>query len=136
MFKASLFAATLLATAAAHAQTAVPTIPAPSAGGQADMMHMMTLGAHNQLGVLQYCQDKGFIGPETVALQQKMIGMLPPSSTDGVDAAEATGKTGVVSFGGSQTSLEDAAKTQNTTVAALCGKLATALAQAAKSMPQ
>lgn len=135
MLKSSLFAAILLA-AAAQAQAQTPAPATPPAGGQADMMHMMTLGAHNQLGVLQFCQGKGFIAADTVALQQKMIGMLPPSSSDGVDAAEATGKTGVVSFGGTQTSLEDAAKTQNTTVAALCGKLAAALAQAAKSMPQ
>lgn len=134
MLKVTMFAATLLAAAAAHAQTPAPTMP--PAAGEPDMMHMMTLAAYNQLGVLQFCQGKGFIGPETIALQQKMIGMLPSSSSDGVAAAEATGKTGVVSFGGTQTSLEDAAKSQNSTVAALCGTMATSLAEAAKSIPQ
>ena len=108
----------------------------PRRTGRPDMMHMMSLGAHNQLGVLQYCQAKGALGADKVALQQKMIGMLPATSTEGFADAEAVGKTGTVSFGGSKTSLEEAAKAQNTTVAALCGKLGDALANAAKNLPQ
>ena len=129
-----LLATSLLLFGFGAAQAQTPTT-APPAGG-ADMMHMMSLGAHNQLGVLEFCQANGNLGADKVVLQQKMIGMLPPSSTDGLDAAEATGKTGVISFGGTQTSLPDAAKAQNTTVAALCGKIGDALAQAAKSLPQ
>ena len=135
MFRSTLMFTTslmLFGFAAAHAQA--PTAASP--GGGADMMHMMALGAHNQLGVVEFCQANGNLGADTVALQQKMIGMLPPSSTDGLDAAEATGKTGVISFGGTQTSLPEAAKAQGTTVAVLCGKIGYALAQAAKSLPQ
>ncbi len=131
----------ILAAAAvqAPARAQMPAMPpaAPMAGGgQAEMLHMMVMGARNQLGVLEFCQSKGFVGADTVALQQKMLGMLPPTTPDGLDAAETTGKAGTVSFGGSQTSLDEAATKQGTTVEALCGKLASALAQAAKAMPQ
>lgn len=137
MSRSSLVAVPVLLGSLLYGTAMAQTPPAAApGGGQADMMHMMALGARNQLGVLEYCQSKGAIGPDTVALQQKMIGMLPPTSTDGMDAAEATGKTGVIAFGGTQTSLTDAAQTQNTTVEALCTKLAAALQQAAKSMPQ
>ncbi len=132
MVRISSLAASLLMLCAGAAHAQAPA--APAAGG--DMMHMMALGAHNQLGVLEFCQTSGSLGADKVALQQKMIGMLPPSSPEGLDDAEATGKTGVISFGGTQTSLPDAAKAQNTTVAALCGKIGDALAAAAKSLPQ
>jgi hypothetical protein len=118
---------------AVMAQT--PGVPG-APGNQADMVAMMQRAAHNQLGVLEYCQAQGSVGADTVSLQQRVLGMLPPAKVDGLDDAEAAGKKGVVSFAGNQVPLADAAKAQNTTPDAMCKQMATMLQAQAAQLPK
>ena len=127
---------------AATAQTTAPATPAPAAPpaaapqGQQDMVKMLHLAAHNQLGVLEYCQAQGSIGPDVVALQKRMLTMLPPAQVDGLDAAEATGKRGVVQFGGSEVAIADAAKARSTTADAMCKQMGQMLESQAAMLPK
>ena len=43
-----------------------------------DQMKMVYEAARNQLGVLQYCSDKGMADSSAVDTQKKMLTMLPP----------------------------------------------------------
>lgn len=97
---------------------------------------MVHQAAHNQLGILQYCQEQGSVSGDTVALQQRALSMLPPAQVEGLDEAEAAGKRGVVQFGGSEVQLANAAKAQNTTVDAMCKQIATLLQSQASQLPQ
>lgn len=109
-----ILTASLLTAGAAFAQT--PEAPAadPAANYEA---------ARNQLGVLKYCQAQGHIGPEAVAIQEKMIAMLPPGDAAKGDTAEAMGAEGKVSAMGQELTLEAGATAQNTTVQALCQQM-------------
>ena len=113
-----------------------PAAPAGMPQGQQDMVRMMHLAAHNQLGVLEYCQAQGSIGADVVALQQRILGLLPPAQVDGLSEAEAAGKRGLVQFGGSQVQLADAAKAQSTTPDAMCKQIATMLQTQAAQLPK
>jgi hypothetical protein len=128
------------AFAALPAVAQTPTMPAMPGGmpqGQADMARMLQLAARNQLGVLEYCQDQGSIGADPVALQRRMLTMLPPpQQQDGLDDAEAAGKRGVVQFGGSQVPIADAAKPQGTTADAMCKKIADTIQAQAAQLPK
>ncbi len=97
---------------------------------------MVHQAAHNQLGILQYCQSQGSVGADTVALQQRALGVLPPAQVEGLDEAETAGKRGVVQFAGSSVQLTDAAKAQNTTVDAMCKQIAALLRSQASQLPQ
>lgn len=91
--------------------------------------------ARNQLGVLTYCQEQGHIDGKAVETQTKLLTMIPAGDTAKGDAAEELGKTGKVSAMGVERSLEDAAKEQNTDVAALCKQMDALLAQMAAQLP-
>ena len=121
----------VLAACAASAQTG-PAAPQ----SQQDMMKMVRLAAHNQLGVMQYCQSKGSVDADTVVLQRRLVGMLPPGSTAGLEEAEAAGKRGLVQFGGNQVSLTDAARAQKTTPDAMCKQIGALLKAQAAQLPQ
>ncbi len=110
-------------------------MPAPSQDPQA-MMKMMHLAAQNQLGVLEYCEANGSVGSDVVDLQKRMIGMLPPAQVDGLDAAEDSGKKGIISVGGQQMVLADSAKAQGTTPDAMCKQMGTMLKTQAANMPK
>jgi hypothetical protein len=63
-----------------------------------EQMEMAYNAARNQLGVLQYCQEKGYTDGGAIEIQTKMIALIPaPADTSKADAAEATGKQGKVS---------------------------------------
>lgn len=113
----------------------MPTAPA-TPQGQAEMMQMVQLAGRNQLGVLKYCQDQGSVGADTVALQQRILTMMPPAQVAGLDEAEAAGRRGIVQFGGSQVPLADAAKAQNTTPDAMCKQIASMLQAQAAQLPK
>ena len=132
------FTATLtiaLAPCLAHAQAPAP-LPPGAPPGQEAMLQMMHLAAHNQLGVLRYCQDQGSVGTDVVELQGRIIGMLPPATVAGEDQAEADGKTGVVEFAGNKVAMADAAKARNTTVDAMCKQIAGMLQAQAGNIPK
>lgn len=93
-----------------------------------DQMKMAYEAARNQLGVLQYCSDKGLADSSAVDTQKKMLTMLPPpADTTGGDAAEKQGRSGKVVALGMEKSLDDAAKAQGSTTDALCHQMADAV---------
>ncbi|WP_313135934.1 pore-forming ESAT-6 family protein [Paracoccus jeotgali] len=93
--------------------------------------------ARNQLGVVEYCQTHGHIGPEAAASQTRMISMLPaPGDAAAADAAYAKGREGVVSALGVEQSLVEAAQLQNTDVATLCQQLEAMVIEAASALPK
>lgn len=97
---------------------------------------MLHRAAHNQLGVLQYGQSQGSIGADTLDLQRRLLGVLPPMQVDGLDEAEAMGQRGVVDFAGNQIALTDAAKAQSTTADAMCKQIASMLQAQAAQLPK
>ncbi len=52
-------------------------VTSPALAQTADQMKVAYNGARNQLGVVKYCQEKGFADAETVTTQQKMLGLIP-----------------------------------------------------------
>ncbi len=101
---------------------------------QSDMMGMARQSAANQLGVLEYCQAKGYTDKTAVSAQKESIAQLPVS-TESTLASENTGKQGTISANGTSLTLASAAKTHHTTEAALCQQLAQSTEQGA-AMPQ
>lgn len=115
----TFLAAACLVAGAARAQ--VPPGPAGTPPELTpEMAGMMQLAARNQLGVLEYCQAHGAIDADTVQLQRRQIAAMPRMAVPGLDQAEAAGRQGIVQAGGQGVSLEQAAQSQGTTVAALC----------------
>lgn len=131
-----LATALVLAPCSGFAQAPAQGQYAAPPQGQQAMTRMIYLAAHNQLGVLEYCQGKGSVGADTVALQRRVLGMMPAEQVDGLDEAEAAGKQGQVQFGGNQVLLADAAKSQNTTEDAMCRQIATLLQNQAAQLPK
>ena len=124
-----------LAPVCGLAQTQVQPLPPNAPAGQQNMMNTMQLAAHNQLGVLEYCQAQGSVGSDVVALQQRIIGMMPPGQVDGLDQAEASGKAGNVVFAGNTVAISDAAKARSTTTDAMCKQIGSMLTAQASSLP-
>ena len=93
----------------------------PALAQTPDQMKMAYNSARNQLGVVQYCKEKGFADADTISTQQKMMGLIPkPADTKEGDAAEALGKKGTISSMDTTQELEAAAKAQNSSVEKVC----------------
>lgn len=108
-----------------------------SAQATTDQMKIAYEAARNQVGVIGYCQDKGFVDADVVAIQQKMIALIPPpADTSGGDAAEALGRKGTVSAMGTTQDIEAAAKAQGSSAQALCQAMGAAIKQAGGSLPK
>lgn len=91
--------------------------------------------ARNQLGVLSYCQNKGYIDGKAVETQQKLLKMIPAGDTAKGDAAEAKGQQGTVAAMGVERSLADAATEQKTSEDALCKQMDALLQKLATQIP-
>ncbi|OYR15186.1 pore-forming ESAT-6 family protein [Brucella thiophenivorans] len=101
-----------------------------------EQMEMAYNAARNQLGVLAYCQEKGFIDGSASEIQTKMMTLIPaPADASKGDAAEAIGREGKISAMGMEQELQTAAKAQGIEEAKLCETMASALKQAAANMP-
>ncbi|CAH1661506.1 conserved exported hypothetical protein [Hyphomicrobiales bacterium] len=108
-----------------------------SAQTAADQMAVAYQAARNQLGVLTYCQSKGFADEEALAIQKKLLGLIPaPADTTGGDSAEELGKKGTISAMGRTQDLEAGAKTQGSSVEALCQAMVKAIKQVASQLPK
>lgn len=119
--------------AAALAALSVPAL----AQTQADQLAVAYQAARNQLGILTYCSDKGFVGADVVEIQKKMVGLIPaPADRSGGDAAEAQGKKGTISAMGMTQDVEAIAKAQGGTAQAFCTQIGTAIKQAGASLPK
>jgi len=121
---AAAFAGTMLTSAFAQQ-------PTP------EQMEMAYNSARNQLGVLAYCQEKGFIDGSASEIQTKLITLVPaPADSSKGDAAEAVGKQGKISAMGMEQDLPTAAKAQGIDESKLCEMMANALKQAAANLPK
>lgn len=107
------------------------------AQGQADQLKIAYEAGRNQLGVLTYCSEKGFVGADVVEIQKKMVSLIPaPADKSGGDAAEAQGKKGTISAMGMTQDIEAVAKTQGGTAQAFCTQIGNAIKQAGASLPK
>lgn len=101
---------------------------------QTDMTMMARNGAANELGVLEFCQDRGSIDGSAVAAQKQVLAKMPAGGP--TDAAEATGRSGkLVAPNGTTTSISDMADKGNTTVASLCTQMASGVKAAVVNNP-
>ncbi|MTH63478.1 pore-forming ESAT-6 family protein [Paracoccus shanxieyensis] len=133
-------AASTLTAGVAFAQEAAPAAPAATEAPAEAAPAVQDSGAayesaRNQLGVLAYCQDKGFIDGKAVETQTRLLTMIPAGDTAKGDAAEAKGKEGTVSAMGVERSLADAATEQQTSEDALCKQMDALLQQLATQVP-
>lgn len=108
-----------------------------SAQTAADQQAVAYQAARNQLGILLYCTDKGFLTADVPEIQRKMLGMLPaPADKSGGDAAEASGRKGMISAMGINQDIEAAAKAQGGSVQPLCTQIGAAVKQAGAMLPK
>ncbi|ARO14253.1 hypothetical protein BVG79_00901 [Ketogulonicigenium robustum] len=118
---------------------AVACMGATAAFAQAPAMPTqddMIAASKNQLGILEYCQGKGFVEQDVVDIQNRLMAALPPSETpDVAEAAYQQGLEGKVSAMGTEVSIADAATAQGTTEEAFCGQISDLVKQLGASLP-
>ncbi len=89
---------------------------------QAQLTPAAKLGqvAANQLGIIEYCHDKGHAGADAVAAEREAI-LGAPSTSLSTARAEQLGRDGFsVAPDGQQIPVAELASRQNTTIPALC----------------
>ncbi len=102
-----------------------------------EQMEMAYNAARNQLGVLKYCQEKGFTDGAAIEVQSKLIALIPaPADAAKADAAEESGKQGKVSAMGMEQDLATSAKAQNISEEQICKTLADTVSKAGAQLPQ
>ncbi|SEF90516.1 pore-forming ESAT-6 family protein [Bosea lathyri] len=122
---AAAVTAFLASGSASHAQT------------QADQLKLAYQAGRNQIGLMAYCADKGFVGADVVEIQKNMIGMIPvPADKSAGDAAEAQGRKGTIAAMGMEQDIEAIAKAQNGTAATFCKQVGDAIKQAGAALPK
>ncbi|WNJ93289.1 pore-forming ESAT-6 family protein [Bosea sp. 685] len=104
---------------------------------QADQLKLAYQAGRNQLGILSYCNDKGFVGSDVIDIQKKLLGMVPvPADKSGGDAAEAQGRTGTIAAMGIQQNIEAIAKAQNATAETYCKQIGAVITQMGAALPK
>lgn len=91
--------------------------------------------ARNQLGILKYCNQEGFTGPEAVATQTQLIGMIEAGDEQAGATAEEKGTQGTVAVGEAEVSLAQAAENQGSSVEATCKQIEAAVNEVAPGLP-
>ncbi|WP_157001608.1 pore-forming ESAT-6 family protein [Paracoccus sp. S4493] len=91
--------------------------------------------ASNQLGILQYCEEKGFTGPEAVQAQAQIMTMLPSGDEAAGTAAIEQGNQGIVAFNDQEITLSDVAASQGSTVEGTCQEIEPAVNDMAANLP-
>ena len=103
---------------------------------QTDTAAMAHTASANQLGILEYCQSQGDVGPDAVSAEKNVISHLPASSAP-TSAAESLGKQGTLAApNGTSMTLASMASAHNTTVSALCKQMGSSTTQAAAAYQQ
>ncbi|MFQ0812567.1 hypothetical protein AVM02_04105 [Brucella anthropi] len=88
--------------------------------------------ATNQLGIVEYCKDKGFATQEDIDGQKSIMKLMQaPADKAGPDAALEAGKKGVVQSMGQETDVEEFAKTSGKSIEPFCRQITTAIKQSA-----
>ncbi len=115
--------------------TAFLLLSGAAASAQGDPMAMAHQASANQIGVMEYCQSKGWADQAAVDAQKSGTANLPPATDQsGVAAAEATGKSGSLLNNGQATSLASMASQTHTTEQALCENMAQSAKNVAAQM--
>lgn len=91
--------------------------------------------ASNQLGILQYCEEKGFTGPEAIQAQAQIMTLLPSGDEAAGTAAIEQGNQGIVAFNDQEITLSDAAASQGSTVEGTCQEIEAAVNDMAADLP-
>ena len=93
--------------------------------------------AQNQLGIVEYCKDKGFATQEDIDSQQSIMKIMQePADKSGLEEAQAAGRKGLVQSLGQETDVEDYAKTSGKSVEPFCQQITTAIKQTAAQLPK
>jgi hypothetical protein len=119
-------------------QTAIAILCAIGAPAlaQTDTIAMGRIAAANQLGVLEYCQANGDVGPDAVSAEKDVISHMPASAVS-TESAEAIGKQGTLAApNGQQMTLASIATKQDSTVPAMCKQLGSSAVQASAMYKQ
>ncbi len=85
--------------------------------------------AANQLGIVEYCHEKGYIGADAVGAEREAFLGGPTTQLSTVPAEELGRRGFSVAPDGQQITFAALAAQQNTSVAALCQDLASAALQ-------
>lgn len=101
---------------------------ARTAHAQTDQVAQAHQAAANQLGVLEYCRGRGDVADVAIEAERRSIARLPPSSAD-AQPAEALGRGGTFSMGGTTTSLTAMASSRGVPVATVCKQMGDAAVQ-------
>ena len=113
------------------------SVTAAFAQASPEQIEMAYNAARNQLGVLKYCQDKGYTDGGAVDVQTKLLAMIPaPSDATKGDAAEEAGKQGKVAAMGIDQDIATSAKAQNVSEEKLCQTMADMVKQAGAQLPK
>jgi hypothetical protein len=124
-----IVAASAFLTSSASALAQTPT--------QVDQLKLAYQAGRNQLGILSYCNDKGFVGTDVIDIQKKLLGMVPvPADKSGGDSAEAQGRTGTIAAMGIQQNIEAIAKAQNATAETYCKQIGAVVTQMGAALPK
>lgn len=91
--------------------------------------------ARNQLGILKYCNQEGFTGPEAVATQSQLIGMIEAGDEEAGATAEQKGSQGTVAVGDAEVTLAQAAESRGSSVEATCQQIEAAVNEVAPGLP-
>lgn len=101
--------------------------------------------ARNQLGLLQYCKEKGFTGDAEIGAQQKLLAYIPmPAAVKGdvnaqkdIQGVEDQGKTGLLVDNELDLyKLADVAKARNETEENLCKVIGKGTIEGAAKLPE
>ena len=93
--------------------------------------------AQNQLGIVEYCKDKGFATQEDIDGQKSIMKIMQePADKSGLEEAQAAGRKGLVQSLGQETDVEDYAKTSGQSVEPFCQQITTAIKQTVAQLPK
>lgn len=97
-----------------------------------DQARAAYLAAYNQLGILEYCQAQGYVSADVVALQSRMMTLLPtPPDPSGASEAQVIGRQGTIASGEQTMDITDAG-----TAETVCKEIGDAAATAGADAPQ
>lgn len=94
------------------------------------------IDAANQLGVMHYCQAKGYVGAEMITAQEQLLEKMAQQfpgdfrNAEAEDAARRLGESGVVAAKGKEMRLAEGAAQQSRTEEELCLEMAKRMAEA------
>jgi hypothetical protein len=117
--------ASLIGLSIAVAPGAAQTLSASPPSRSAETLRSRHIAERNQLGLLQYCHDRGLVLDAAIVRQRRVLLDLPPVPDDTLGATEeAAGREGMIAFGPSRTSFIVDASAQGISLAYNCEQLA------------